>query len=220
VSACYVVLAPEASRGIYDTWDACQAAVLGVSGAVYRKAADRVLAAQLLAGEGRTLAPGTYAFVDGNHLGGIGVVLVHRRADGTVTTREVATTVAEVSPGLAADLSRLANPLAELVAVYAACWLVRGDTVLTIVHDYEGTSCFLDGRWTARDATMRVAVNWCKTAILEQRLRVSFRHTPGHQSAVGGDEVAAYNARADALATAAGRSLPPVASRLSKGNTS
>jgi len=208
-----VVLAPEAIRGIYDTWDACQAAVRGASGAVYRKVADRALATQLLVGEGRKLAPGTYAFIDGNHLGGLGVVLIHRRADGTAVTKALATTVAAVMPDLAGELSRLANPLAELAAVCAACRVVRPGTTLTIVHDYEGTGCFLDGRWTARDATMRRAVDRCKAAILEHELRVSFQHTPGHQSAVGGDEVAAYNAQADALASAAGRSgsVPPAA---------
>jgi hypothetical protein len=35
----------------------------------------------LLAGTGAALAPGPYAFVDGNHLGGVGVILVEARSD-------------------------------------------------------------------------------------------------------------------------------------------
>src|SRR5260370_20811021 len=36
----------------------------------------------MLRGEGTALEPGLYAFVDGNHLGGVGVVLVERTAGG------------------------------------------------------------------------------------------------------------------------------------------
>jgi len=46
-----------------------------------------------------------------------------------------------------------------------------------------------------------VTVDRCKTVMFEGQLIVVFRHTNGHQSAIGDDEVAAYNARADALAS-------------------
>ena len=73
--ACYVVLEPESIKGIYETWASCES---GVRGARYRKVNARALAEQLLRGEGRRLEPGTYAFVDGNHMGGIGIVVVRR----------------------------------------------------------------------------------------------------------------------------------------------
>ena len=199
--ACYVVLAPEPIRGIYDTWSTCEATVRGVRGAIYRKAADRALAEQLLRGEGRKLEPGTYAFIDGNAAGGIGVVLVRRRPDGTTVTREISTTVLEVCQGLAPqDVERVRNPLAELAAVRAALEVVRDGTAVTVVHDYEGTAPLIEGRWKAHDEAMRSTVDACRFAVRERRLTVSFRYTNSHQSAVGDDEYAQCNARADALA--------------------
>ncbi len=201
--ACYVVLAPEPVRGIYDTWPACEATVRGVRGAIYRKAADRALAEQLLRGEGRKLEPGTYAFIDGNAAGGIGVVLVHRRADGSTVTRDISTTVAEVFPELAGDLARLRNPLAEIAAVWAAVEAVRAGATVTIVHDYEGTAPLVLGRWNAHDPAMKAAVRRCRAAIESGLIVVRFEHTNGHQSAADGDEYALYNARADTRAAEA-----------------
>jgi len=202
--ACYVVLAPERIRGIHDTWGTCQAVVCGVRGAVYRKVVNRALAEQLLRGDGRRLEPGTYAFIDGNADGGIGAVLVYRRPDGSTKTKETATTVLDVFPNFAShDVARVRNPLAEIAAAYVALSTVVPGTAVTVVHDYEGTGPLVTGRWTAHDEAMRIAVARCQWGIHEGRLRVAFRHTNGHQSAVGGDEIAAYNARADALATAA-----------------
>jgi ribonuclease HI len=201
--ACYVVLGPQAVRGIYDTWPACEVAVRGVRGVVYRRAADRALAERLLAGEGRRLKPGTYAFVDGNHMGGIAAVLVHRRADGSTETKEISTTVADMFPDLAGELARLRNPLAELVAVHAALSAVRKGTVLTVVHDYEGTGPLLNGHWKPHDPAMKIAVDRCRSLTADGHLTISFQYTNGHQSAAGGDEFAAYNARADRLASEA-----------------
>lgn len=206
--ACYVVLAPEPIRGIYDTWDVCEAKVRGVRGAIYRKAVDRALAEQLLRGEGRKLEPGTYAFIDGNAAGGIGVALVHRRPDGTTVVKEISTTVAAVFPDLADDLPRLRNPLAEIAGVWAAVEAVRAGTTVTIVHDYEGTAPLVLGRWNAHDPAMKAAVRRCRAAIESGLIVVRFQHTNGHQSAAGDDEYAQYNGRADELATEAVEPLP------------
>jgi len=201
--ACYVVLAPEPIRGICDTWPLCEQTVSGVSGAVYRKVADLGTAEALLRGEGRKLDPGTYAFIDGNAAGGIGVVLVHRKADGSTVTREISTTVAEKWPPLARDVERFRNPLVELLAAQAAFDAVHPGTTLTVVHDYEGTSAWIEGRWRLKDGVIGVQVIGCRATIHNRGLHVRFQHQPGHQSDVGGDEYAAYNAKADALATQA-----------------
>jgi ribonuclease HI len=198
--ACYVVLAPEPIRGIYDTWPTCEAIVRGVRGAIYRKAADRALAEQLLRGEGRKLEPGTYAFIDGNAAGGIGVVIVERGGDGSTAVREFSTSVAEAFPEVASALPRLRNPLAEIAGVWAAVEAVRPGAVVTVVHDYDGTAPLVTGRWNAHDPAMKAAVRRCRAAIESRLIVVRFEHTNGHQSAVGGDEYAQYNARADALA--------------------
>ena len=92
----YVVLAPESARAIYATWPECQAAIRGVRGVTHQKVATREDAEAMLAGEKQEMPAGTYAFIDGNHLGGIGVHLVHKSASGTVTTKDHSTTLAEV----------------------------------------------------------------------------------------------------------------------------
>ena len=92
----YVVTAPASIRGIYDTWDACRAAVSGIAGARYQGVSSREVAEAMLSGEGLQLEPGLYAFVDGNAMGGIGVVLVEQRDAEPAATREIATTVYDV----------------------------------------------------------------------------------------------------------------------------
>jgi ribonuclease HI len=200
----YVVLAPDAVRGVYGTWPECEAQVRGVAGAVYRRTRTREEGEALLRGEGRRLGPGTWAFVDGNEAGGIGVVLVHRNEAGKAWAREIATHVADILPGLAGELLQLRNVLAELAAVVAAAEALRQGTTVSVVHDYEGVGHLLTGRWKARHPGIRAAVAAALATIGDRRLVVRFVHVNGHQSAVGGDDFALYNGRADRLARKGG----------------
>jgi hypothetical protein len=214
----YVVTAPASARGIYDTWAACKAAVAGVAGARYQAVESRERAEAMLRGEAVVLPPGLWAFVDGNHFGGIGVVLVEQPAAGGEprVLREVATTVYEVfrSAGIpsldsrtkiTAATDRLRNVIAELGGLYAALGLVPAGASFTVVHDYEGVGAWLEGRWKAKDPTVAEIVAACRARIAERRLTVSFRHQRGHASTwAGRDDFAKFNARADALATRAG----------------
>jgi ribonuclease HI len=208
----YVVTHPAAIRGVYETWAACEAAVRGVRGARYQAVSSREQAESVLSGEGRALPPGTWAFVDGNHAGGIGVVLVEQRADGSRDVREVATRVGDVfaratipalgdRTSIARELARLRNVLAELGALYAALGLVPPGGAATVVHDYEGVGAWVERRWAAKDPVVREVVEACRARIAERRLAVGFLHQPGHRSTwAGRDDFAAFNARADALA--------------------
>lgn len=214
----YVVTAPEEIRGIYDTWSACEAKVKGVRGARYQSVPSRALAESMLRGEGAALTPGLWAFVDGNHLGGVGVVLVAKTAEDEQETvvEQGGYTVMEILagagiPGLStrvevnAALERLRNVLAELAALYLALTLVPEGAAVTIVHDYEGVGAWMDGSWKARDATVAALVGACHALQAQRRLQVRYRHQRGHQSAwAGRDDFAHYNGRADALATEAG----------------
>ena len=85
----YVVTAPERIRGIYASWPETAALVKGVSGARYQEVASRELAEAMLRGEGAELRAGLYGFVDGNHLGGVGVVVVDKNARGESAVRSV-----------------------------------------------------------------------------------------------------------------------------------
>jgi ribonuclease HI len=219
VAKVYVVTAPERIRGVYDTWPACEAAVKGVPGARYQAVASRAQAEAMLRGEGTALTPGLYAFVDGNHLGGVGMVLVDASGEAPEVVEELGMTVTQVfagggvpplaTPGaIATALARLRNVLAELAALYLALRLVPAGGAVTIVHDYEGVGAWMTGRWKTKDPLVAEIVAACKALASSRRLTLAFQHQRGHQSTwAGRDDLAHFNARADALAAdaAAGR---------------
>jgi len=213
-----VVTEPESIRGIYDTWPECKAAVSGVAGARYQAVSSREHAEAMLRGEAVLLPPGAYAFVDGNHFGGIGVVLVTQGDDGPVSVKEVGTTVYEVfhrarlarletRPKITTAVDSLRNILAELGGLFAALKLTPPGTSLTVVHDYEGIGAWMEGRWKTKDPVVADIVAACRALIAARRLTVAFRRQRGHESTFAGrNDFAAYNARADQLATQAAMS--------------
>ena len=216
----YVVTEPPRIRGIYASWPACEAAVKGVHGARFQAVANREQAEAMLRGEATALTPGLWAFVDGNHLGGVGVVIVEKKHDEQESGLEQGGfTVVEVLAGagipglestkaISAALGRLRNILAELAALYLALKLVPEGAAATIVHDYEGVGAWMEGRWKARDAVVAALTAACRALVEARRLRVSYRHQRGHQASwAGRDDFAHYNAKADALATEAGDRL-------------
>jgi len=212
----YVVTAPKRIRGIYASWPECQAAVKGVSGARYQAVASREQAEAMLRGEGRELSAGLYGFVDGNHLGGVGVVLIERRdGEDPVVVDEVGMTVVQVFltaglPSLGSErairtaLARLRNVLAELGALHLLLRIAPENSRLTVVHDYEGIAAWMEGRWRTNDPIVAEVVEGCRSVVRTRRLTVSFHHQRGHQSSwAGRDDFAHFNAKADALATEA-----------------
>ncbi len=214
----YVVTAPDDRRGVYESWEACRAAVHGVAGARYQAVASREEAEAILGGNGVMLSPGLFAFVDGNHAGGVGVVIVRKAADGsTAILSELAASVQEVFGGagiatlespdaVRVALARIRNVLAELGGLYAALALVPAGSEVTVVHDYEGVGAWLTGRWRTKDPTVTQIVAACRSRIAERRLGIAFRRQRGHQSIYAGpNEFAQFNRRADALATQAAR---------------
>ena len=215
MSKVYVVTAPERVRGVYDTWQACEAAVKGVPGARYQAVATRAQAEAMLRGEGTALGPGLYAFVDGNHLGGVGVVVVDATGESPEVVEQLGMTVTEVFAGgvlpslsepraVAAALDRLRNVLAELAALYLALRLLPVGSTATVVHDYEGVGAWMTGRWRTKDPLVADIVAACKTLAASRRLTLTFLHQRGHQSSwAGRDDFAHFNARADALASEA-----------------
>ena len=212
----YVVTAPDHIRGVYSSWPECAAAVKGVRGARYQGVASREQAEAMLRGEGPVLTQGLYAFVDGNHRGGVGVVIVEQGdEDDPVVVEQLGMTVREVLAGvglpsldsdraIAAALARLRNVLAELAGLHLALRIVREGATFTVVHDYEGVGAWMEGRWRAKDPLVAEVIAACKVLVAGRRLTVRFRHQRGHQSSwAGRDDFAHFNAKADALATEA-----------------
>lgn len=209
----YVVTQPESIRGIYETWPECRAAVSGVAGARFQAVSSREQAERMLRGEPVILPPGLHAFVDGNHLGGVGVVLVEQGEGEPRSVREVGTTVYEIfgdgavpsldaRPKITAAVNALRNIVAELGALYTALRLVPRGTALTVVHDYEGVGAWMEGRWQTKAPVVTDVVAACRRLVADRQLRVTFRHQRGHESTFAGrNDFAAYNARADRLAT-------------------
>jgi hypothetical protein len=211
----YVVTAPQSLRGIYDTWAACEAAVTSVPGAKYQSVPSRSAAEAILRGESVALPVGVYAFIDGNHLGGVGVVFVMQRDGRAPVVKEVATSVTEVfgQSGIAgleshddilAALQQIKNILAELAGLYYVVGSIAAGTTFTLVHDYNGIAEWMTGRWRMKDPAVRDIIAACRLREMERGLRITFHQQKGHQ-AISYNEWARYNARADALATAGGR---------------
>jgi hypothetical protein len=169
----------------------------------------------MLRDEGAALAPGLYAFVDGNHLGGVGVVLVDAGGEEPTVVDALGMTVRDVFMGggvaslaapkaIATALIRLRNILAELAALYLALRIGPEGAALTVVHDYEGVGAWMTGRWKTKDPLVAEIVAACTALASARRLTLTFRHQRGHQSSwAGRDDFAHFNARADALATEA-----------------
>jgi len=220
----YVILAPESLAGIYATWPEVASRIKGVLGVKHQKAVSRDAAERLLAGTPETIEEGTHAFIDGNHLGGVGVVLVHRRTNGSTTTKEISSTVMAIYPeGIGLDdgrvvtaeeaLGTIRNIAAELAAADLALASVRPGTALTLVFDYEGVGAWLEGRWKTKDPIVRALVGGMRHRIVRRSLRVTYRHQRGHQGdRLGLNEFIQLNRRADALATSG--SLAPVVAQI------
>jgi ribonuclease HI len=209
----YVVTEPHSIRGIYNSWPECEAAVSGVRGAIYQSVSSHAEAQALLSGKGLVLPEGVYAFVDGNHLGGVGIVFVKQRRIDAPVVKQLSTSVhkifEEIRPHIldsrqAIDeaLARLRNVLAELAGLYKALDHIAPKTELTIVYDYEGVGAWLSNRWKPRDSLIGEIISACRDLIANKSLVVHYHHQPGHHSShAGRNDFASYNAVADSLAT-------------------
>lgn len=212
---CYVVTSPKQLRGIYDTWGQCQAKVAGVVGARYQSVDSREKAEKMLAG-GVLLEPGTYAFTDGNALGGVGIVILESEPTGVRVDHEVATNVFDVFAAahveglesrekVATALASLHNILAELGGLYGALAFAPANSTLTVVYDYKGIGAWMEDSWKTKDAITTSVVAACKKLVADRRLNVTYLHQRGHQKSwVGRDDYARWNGRADELATEGG----------------
>jgi len=225
MSKLYVVTAPESIRGIYEDWPSCQATVSGVRGARYQAVSSRQEAETLLTQGGVTLPPGRYVFIDGNAMGGVGIVFVHETASDRIT-QEIGTTVQEIFaqgplPGLntpehvARALDDARNVLAEMAACYHALRLAPEDSAFTVIYDYRGIEAWLTGTWAARHPHIQMLLHACRRLRNEKRLAVRFQHQAAHRSTYAGrNDFVTFNQQADRLATLAGGRPTPSAARI------
>ena len=207
----YVVTDPPAVAGIYRTWDEVPR---GVPGLRFHKVESEARARAVLRGERVLLAPGRYAFTDGEgDWGGIGVVFVEQPPAGAPTVREISTHVFAVfptagipslasRPAIERALNEIRNVLSELGALYVALRESPEGAALIVVHDYEGIGAWMEQRWKIKNSIVRDVIAACRGVIERRRLTVTYRRQPGH-AAADFDRYAFYNRRADELASAA-----------------
>jgi hypothetical protein len=212
----YVIAQPEIARGVYDSWDACWAALDGNKGErSYMEVSSREEAEAILDGRGVVLEPGSYAFTDGNGQGGVGVVLVgvHEGDEKPVSVSEIATSVAEVfrastivdldsDESIGVALARQKNILAEMAALYLALGEFPEGAESTIVHDFVGVGNWMDGlSKPPKDPALKALVAACLDLCERKKLVPTFLHQPGHRSDwAGRHDLARFNKRADELA--------------------
>ena len=216
----YVITAPESVRGIYQTWNECKAKVAGKKGARYQSV-DSLEKAEALLGDGIVLPSGLWIFTDGNAMGGVGVVVINRRPDGSGEPLEVSTTVSAVFSSanirglrteseIAGALDRLHNILAELAGLHHALTHVPEGIAATVVYDYKGIGEWMERRWQTKDDVVTAVIAACHREVRKRSLDVSYRHQRGHQKTwAGRDNFAFWNGRADEMATLGGSSQEP-----------
>jgi ribonuclease HI len=206
---------PVSIRGVYDDWPSCLAAITGSTGPKQMKVSSREEADAILSGKGVVLAPGLYAFTDGNSSGGVGVAIVQMGDDERAKPQaleKVATSVTQVFRGAAmaeleSDLvvndarERLSMHLAEIAAVYVAVSKLPSGTDATIVYDRKAVGAVMEGQSQERDPATRAIVSRSKQVAEDKQLHLSFKFQPGHGSEwAGRHDYAKYNALADELA--------------------
>jgi ribonuclease HI len=180
----------------------------------------------LLNAEEVRLDQGRYAFIDGNGLGGIGVVFVNQ--DGPIrsvqmhstTVQEVLTAAAasglvDLSPITIAEVcSHIRNGHAEISALFAALLEVPPHTRLTVVYDFKPIGGFFCGELKAKKTWFAAVVTACQRIAESKQLTLTFRYQPAHASRwAGRHEYAVFNTLADKLATEAVTSADALALR-------
>lgn len=199
--------------GIFYTWDACKAAVIGFSGAVYKSFPTEEEARAYLAGSitGQTGAtvyvengnesddPDTdmpmtgqiIAYVDGSFEVSLG-----RYAYGCVILTPEGEIIRKSGGGNEPEAAALRNVTGEMLgAMNAVKWsLEHGYTAVDIRYDYMGIEMWATGGWKAKNPlTQKYAEYMQKNAA---KIKITFKKIAAHT----GDK---YNEEADQLAKAA-----------------
>lgn len=187
--------------GIFLTWDACKAQVVGYSGASYKSFPTMEEAQAFVAGGAAaakqpdvdaagvpTPEDGTaVAYVDGSY-----DPAAHRFSCGAVLFYEgkkLTFSQAYDDPALN-DMRNVAGEIMGATVVIAYC-LEQGVSALIVYHDYEGVAKWATGEWKANKPGTQAYAAYCRQA--RAALDLSFVKVKGHS----GDR---FNDEADVLA--------------------
>jgi len=192
--------------GLFQTWDACKAAVDGYPGAKYRSFFSQEEANRYLAEADNCLLDidakdQVVAYVDGSFHKDLG-----KYAFGCVLIKPDGEIIRESGNGSNPESLELRNVTGEMLgAMYAVKWCeVNGYCAVKICYDYMGIEMWATGGWKAnKELTQKYAAFMKESG---RRIRISFQKIAAHT----GNK---YNEEADKLAKAAlvqGNGIPPV----------
>ncbi|MBO5473222.1 MAG: ribonuclease H family protein [Lachnospiraceae bacterium] len=200
------------ATGIFETWDACKAAVDGYPGAEYKGFHTKEEAVQYLSGHriqevssdrtGKECLPGQIvAYVDGSYDEKIG-----RYAFGCILITPNGDMIRESGSGDNPESLALRNVTGEMLgAMFAVQWCVKNAyQAVNICYDYSGIEMWVTGAWKAKnDLTQKYADYMQRNA---ERIRITFTKIAAHTGNY-------YNEEVDKLAKAAlkeGKGIPKI----------
>lgn len=188
----YYAVKVGARTGVFTSWEECQKAVDGFSGAKFKKFHSLEEAERFVSGDEQPikedLADGYInAFVDGSYDVSTG------RYSGAAVILLGDNDIVELSKACKDDSSKLRNVAGELLGAELAIEYCKehGISKLAIHHDYKGVGAWADDAWKAKLPETKAYRNY----VFDSRevLDIKFIKVKGHS----GNE---YNNRADYLA--------------------
>lgn len=178
--------------GIYESWDECKPNVIGCPGAIYKGFPTLQEAENFLDPDMDITAPindtnGVVAYVDGSFDEETGYY-----ACGVVIIRDGHESYFADSDNNK-DMVSMRNVAGEILgAQFAMQYAVdNGISEITLVHDYQGISCWCTGEWKANKEGTKAFKNFYDD--ISSSVNVQFRKVKGHAGEF-------YNELADALA--------------------
>jgi ribonuclease HI len=178
--------------GIYESWEECKPNVIGCPGAIYKgfptlKEAENYLNPDNDSIVDETSPNDVIAYVDGSYDEETGYY-----SCGVVVLRNGHESYMSDSANLK-EMATMRNVAGEIIGAQLAMQyaLDNGLSDITIVHDYQGISCWCTGEWTTNKEGTRAFKKFYDE--ISSAVNVHFQKVKGHNGVF-------YNELADALA--------------------
>lgn len=173
--------------GIYDSWEECQANVLGISGAIF-KSFRSLEEAEIFINESNKKSDldnqnnENYAFVDGsfnkktNTYGYGGFIVINGEK------------IILNGSGNKVAMAAMRNVAGEILGCMAAVEvaLVKGLKNLTIYYDYPGIEMWATGKWKRNKLETTVYHDYMQS--VKDEIDIKFVHVKGHTGVAGNEE--------------------------------
>lgn len=173
--------------GIYDSWEECQANVLGISGAIF-KSFRSLEEAEIFINESNKKSDldnqnnENYAFVDGsfnektNTYGYGGFIVINGEK------------IVLNGSGNKVAMAAIRNVAGEILGCMAAVEvaLVKGLKNLTIYYDYLGIEMWATGKWKRNKLETTVYHDYMQS--IKDKINIKFVHVKGHTGVAGNEE--------------------------------